>query len=111
MNPTEFLKVTEVEELILYMAKIVEENRQLRKRLEERESVNLDKIMEYRIDILRLSKRTENTLWRQGITTIEKLCNKTYSEICKMRGMGETTMKDLTEAMEKYGLHFAEDDK
>ena len=60
------------------------------------------------IDFLALSTRVKNALFRAKINTIGELCNKTYYDIRKLKGMGKVSMNELTEIMEKHNLYFKE---
>lgn len=74
----------------------------------EKEKKTTDNIMKEDIDFLEIPTRIHNVLYRKGIDTIEKLCNKTYWEIYKISGMGENSLRDLIRTMEMYDLHFKE---
>lgn len=108
MKSIDELKVIELENLILDLAKVVEENRRLRKKLEEAEKKKTEDIMKEKIDFLDISVRLYNSLYRAKIYTVEDLCNKTYLDIYKIRGIGDSTLKELIKMMEAYNLHFAD---
>lgn len=92
------LGVIETENLILDLAKVVYENRKLRKRIEElneKRKEGISDITKEHIDFLKFPSRIRNSLLRKNIDTIEKLCSKTYDDIYKLRGMGENSLNEL----------------
>jgi DNA-directed RNA polymerase subunit alpha len=108
MKPLEKLMTNDVEEFILELANIVHENRKLREeieRLNKRNEKDYD-IMKEDISFLDISIRTNHLLKRANINTIEELCNKTYFDVFRIRGLGEKSLDELIDAMEMYDLHF-----
>lgn len=97
-----------VEELILGMADIVYENRKLKREVKLLSKKTND-IMKEHIDFLELSNRLSKVLKRYQIDTVEKLCNKSYHEFYIMHGLGESCLKELTDVMRIYDLHFKKD--
>lgn len=73
---------------------------------EKKEKKTTDDIMKEDVAFLEISARIYNALHNRGINTIEKLCNKTYREIYMIRGIGESSLKELVDAMKMYGLYF-----
>ena len=103
------VKVIELENLILDLAKVVEENRRLRKKLEQADKKKSNNIMNESVDFLDFSSRANNALHKAKIHTISDLCNKTYGDMIRTRGFGEKSLEELVKIMEVYDLHFAEE--
>lgn len=80
----------------------------LDKEFEQLVKKETNNIMEEHIDFLELPTRMYNSLIRNGINTIEKLCNRTYWDIYKIRNMGKDSLEELTRVMKVYDLHFKE---
>lgn len=54
------------------------------------------------ISVLGLTSRTFNLLKHASIDTIEDALNVTDSDLLKLKGFGETCLKDLRDKMEVY---------
>lgn len=108
MKSIDELKVIELENLILDLAEVVKENRRLREKLEQSSKKKSDDIMKENIGFLDISVRLYNSLSRAQIHTVEDLCNNTYDDVCRIKGIGENTLKELIRVMEVNDLHFAE---
>lgn len=76
--------------------------------LECRRKTNTD-IMDENIEFLELSTYIRHSLYRAGINTIGELCSKTYNDIRIIRCIGKSSMEEIVEVMEVYGLHFKEE--
>ena len=114
MKTLDELKIIEMENCILELAKVIKKNRKKIKEIErlyEKNNQN-NNIIDKSIDFLELPTRIHNSLVRARIDTIKKLCNKTYLDMYKVRGLGECSLKELIRIMDIYDLHFAkyEDD-
>lgn len=72
-----------------------------RSRLEEQK-------LDESIDMLDLSVRADHALKRSGIETVRQLCKLTMLDLCKIRNMGEKTVKEVIEKLEKYGFRLKE---
>lgn len=109
MKTIDELKMIEMENYILELEKVVEKNRRKIKEIEKlcKKRNQTNNIMNESIDFLELPARTHNSLVRANIKTIEKLCSKTYWDMFRIRGLGETSLKELVRRMDVYDLHFA----
>lgn len=106
------LKMIDAEELIIAMASIVEENRRLRNKLNIFENIKnreTNDILKEHIRYLELPSSIHNSLCRNGIFTIAKLCDMTYSEMINVKGLGDVGLRKLINIMNMYGLHFADE--
>jgi len=61
------------------------------------------------IEILGFSPRTLNALINGGIGSIEQLSKCTESKLSNLRGFGKKALTEVKEALEKKGLHLAEE--
>ena len=57
------------------------------------------------IGALLLSVRAMNCLEIAGLTTIARVSKKTASELLAIKNLGETTLEEIREALEKHGFH------
>ncbi len=48
--------------------------------------------------------RMENIHAAAGILTVEDLESRTYDELCRLKGMGETTEWELKQALDRHGI-------
>lgn len=56
------------------------------------------------LSVLKLSTRAENSLTRRGITSIEQLTELELDELLRIRNMGKTTAKEISDKIKEYGL-------
>lgn len=61
------------------------------------------------IEELGFDNRTYNCLKRANINTVGELCNKTETEIMRIRLMGKYTLEKLINKMQECGLAFKEE--
>ena len=59
------------------------------------------------INVLDLSVRSYNCLWRSGIHTINDLLGVTVEELSKVRNLGYKSYNEIVSVLEKYGLQLA----
>jgi DNA-directed RNA polymerase alpha subunit len=57
------------------------------------------------IEVLKLGNRAVCILKNNGIATIEQLATLTVADLQRMRNCGETTIDEITEAMNNAGLN------
>lgn len=66
-------------------------------------------ILSMKIEDMELSVRSFNCLKRAGINTVEDLCNKTESEMMKIRNLGNKSLVEVHERLEAMGLSLRKD--
>ena len=62
------------------------------------------------IESLELSIRAENCLRRAGIKTIDDLCQKTETEMIKIRNLGRKSFKEIKDKLNARGRDFKPED-
>lgn len=65
-------------------------------------------ILERPVDEMDLSVRSNNCLKRANIHTIGDLVKKSRDDMLKVRNFGKKSLDEIEEKLEKYGLHFKE---
>ena len=68
------------------------------------ETPDTSEILSMKIEDMELSVRSFNCLKRAGINTVEDLCNKTESEMMKIRNLGNKSLVEVHERLEAMGL-------
>ena len=63
--------------------------------------------MNFSIDEMGFSGRTNNCLRRHGVKTIGELCNMTESEVRKIRNLGFNSLLEIKTKLAEYGLNLA----
>ena len=61
--------------------------------------------MNFSIDEMGFSGRTNNCLRRHGVKTIGELCNMTESEVGKIRNLGANCLAEIKAKLAEHGLH------
>ncbi len=64
--------------------------------------------MDSAIDELQLSLRSYNCLKREGINTVEDLCNRTVDDVRWVRNLGRKNFEEILEKMNALGFQFKE---
>ena len=70
----------------------------------EKEDNEKEKVLEMSIDELELSVRSYNCLKRDGINTVEALCNKTSEGMMKVRNLGRKSLEEVLAKLKELGL-------
>lgn len=73
------------------------------------ETPDTSEILSMKIEDMELSVRSFNCLKRAGINTVEDLCNKTESEMMKIRNLGNKSLVEVHERLESMGLSLRKD--
>ena len=73
------------------------------------ETPDTSEILSMKIEDMELSVRSFNCLKRAGINTVEDLCNKTESEMIKIRNLGNKSLVEVHERLEAMGLSLRKD--
>ena len=73
------------------------------------ETPDTSEILSMKIEDMELSVRSFNCLKRAGIKTVEDLCNKTESEMMKIRNLGNKSLVEVHERLEAMGLSLRKD--
>ena len=73
------------------------------------EKPDTSEILSMKIEDMELSVRSFNCLKRAGINTVEDLCNKTESEMMKIRNLGNKSLVEVHERLEAMGLSLRKD--
>lgn len=73
------------------------------------ETPDTSEILSMKIEDMELSVRSFNCLKRAGINTVEDLCNKTESEMMKIRNLGNKSLVEVHEILEAMGLSLRKD--
>lgn len=73
------------------------------------ETPDTSEILSMKIEDMELSVRSFNCLKRAGINTVEDLCNKTESEMMKIRNLGNKSLVEVHERLEALGLSLRKD--
>ena len=73
------------------------------------ETPDTSEILSMKIEDMELSVRAFNCLKRAGINTVEDLCNKTESEMMKIRNLGNKSLVEVHERLEAMGLSLRKD--
>ena len=73
------------------------------------ETTDTSEILSMKIEDMELSVRSFNCLKRAGINTVEDLCNKTESEMMKIRNLGNKSLVEVHERLEAMGLSLRKD--
>lgn len=73
------------------------------------ETPDTSEILSMKIEDMELSVRSFNCLKRAGINTVEDLCNKTESEMMKIRNLGNKSLVEVHERLEAMGLSLRKD--
>lgn len=73
------------------------------------ETPDTSEILSMKIEDMELSVRSFNCLKRAGINTVEDLCNKTESEMMKIRNLGNKSLVEVHERLEAMGLGLRKD--
>ena len=73
------------------------------------ETPDTSEILSMKIEDMELSVRSLNCLKRAGINTVEDLCNKTESEMMKIRNLGNKSLVEVHERLEAMGLSLRKD--
>lgn len=73
------------------------------------ETPDTSEILSMKIEDMELSVRSFNCLKRAGINTVEDLCNKTESEMMKIRNLGNKSLVEVHERLEAIGLSLRKD--
>ena len=73
------------------------------------ETPDTSEILSMKIEDMELSVRSFNCLKRAGINTDEDLCNKTESEMMKIRNLGNKSLVEVHERLEAMGLSLRKD--
>ena len=73
------------------------------------ETPDTSEILSMKIEDMELSVRSFNCLKRAGINTVEDLCNKTESEMMKIRNLGNKSFVEVHERLEAMGLSLRKD--
>lgn len=73
------------------------------------ETPDTSEILSMKIEDMELSVRSFNCLKRAGINTVEDLCNKTESEMMKIRNLGNKSLIEVHERLEAMGLSLRKD--
>jgi len=63
------------------------------------------------ISLLNLSVRSYNCLKRCGIKTVRDLLNYSFNELCKIRNLGMTSLREVISKTKKYYDKFSKDSK
>lgn len=74
-----------------------------------KETPDTSEILSMKIEDMELSVRSFNCLKRAGINTVEDLCNKTESEMMKIRNLGNKSLVEVHERLEAMGLSLRKD--
>ena len=61
------------------------------------------------VDDLDLPDATISVLQRNGIWTVEELCEKTRAELLSIKGIGKKSLKTIVEELDYYGLELKEE--
>ncbi|WP_322092787.1 DNA-directed RNA polymerase subunit alpha C-terminal domain-containing protein [Paraburkholderia bannensis] len=61
-----------------------------------------------RLESLGLPLRVENCLRSDGLWFIYELCERTEAELRTLRGMGDTSIRSIREALARRGLSLAQ---
>jgi|SRR5665648_49124 len=72
----------------------------------EREEQPVTKILDMRIEDLKLSVRSYNGLKRAGVNTVEELSQKTKEDMIKMRNLGNKSLEEVEFKLKELGLSF-----
>ncbi len=75
------------------------------------EQISQEELLGAPIEQLGLPKRTLNTLQEAGIKTVAELISKTEAEILSIKNLGEKTLQEIKEKLEKFGLSFATEEE
>ena len=79
---------------------------------EQKEKISAEEpsedILKTKIEDLKLSKRTINTLLEGGVKTLGGLAKKSESSIKEIEGMGDKGIKEIKKVFKKYGLEMKE---
>ena len=70
----------------------------------EKEDNEKEKVLEMNIDELELSVRSYNCLKRDGINTVEELCNRTSEDMMKVRNLGRKSLEEVLAKLKELGL-------
>ena len=73
------------------------------------ETPDTSEILSMKIEDMELSVRSFNCLKRARINTVEDLCNKTESEMMKIRNLGNKSLVEVHERLEAMGLSLRKD--
>ena len=73
------------------------------------ETPDTSEILSMKIEDMELSVRSFNCLKRAGINSVEDLCNKTESEMMKIRNLGNKSLVEVHERLEAMGLSLRKD--
>ena len=73
------------------------------------ETPDTSEILSMKIEDMELSVRSFNCLKRAGINTVEDLCNKTESEMMKIRNLGNKSLVEVHERLEAMGVSLRKD--
>ena len=73
------------------------------------ETPDTSEILSMKIEDMELSVRSFNCLKRACINTVEDLCNKTESEMMKIRNLGNKSLVEVHERLEAMGLSLRKD--
>ena len=79
--------------------------------LVSREEDKQVKLMELPIEEMDLSVRSYNCLKRAGINTVEDLCQKTRSDMLKVKNLGIKSIDEVIQKLESYGLSLRKDEE
>ncbi len=77
----------------------------------EKEDDEREKVLEMSIDELELSVRSYNCLKREGINTVEELCNKTSEDMMKVRNLGRKSLEEVLAKLKELGLQLNPSDE
>ena len=61
------------------------------------------------IDCLGLSHSVSSRLRRGGVSTLEELCSKTFSDLYRINGFGSNSANEVKAALDMYGLRLQPD--
>jgi DNA-directed RNA polymerase subunit alpha len=108
------------EDALCFAAKLLKDHLQLFIKMEERleiaeeekideETLKIRNLLKMRVDELELSVRSSNCLRAADIQTLEKLVQKTESEMLKYRNFGRKSLTELNGILNELGLSFGMD--
>jgi DNA-directed RNA polymerase alpha subunit len=77
----------------------------------KQECLKNENVLEMPIECLVLKMRAKWPLKRNNIVTVGTLITKSKKELLELRGMGETSLKEIEEKLKQFGLKLMEEIK
>ena len=68
------------------------------------EDTELNKVLQMSIEDLELSARSSNCLRRAGISTIDELISKEYSDLIQIKNFGKKSATEINAKLKQYNL-------